>query len=123
MTNRVLRSVYDTVAAKVIKHYIQGCSSCHRLAAPNKFEVPGYQVQPNDVFSHWSIDCIGPFPADPRTGDLHVIIGVDWLSRWAEAHAVNSIDTAACSEFIYTDIVSRILYVVYSIYRRKRKNS
>ena len=94
-------------AAKVIKHYIEGCSACQRLAAPNKFEVPGYQVQPDDVFSHWSIDCIGPFPADPRTGDLHVIMAVDWLSRWAEARAVNSVDAATCSEFIYTDICCR----------------
>ena len=70
-------------AAKVIKHYIEGCSSCQRLAAPNNFEVPGSQVQPNDVFSHWSVDCVGPFPADPRTGDLHVIIAVDRLARWA----------------------------------------
>ena len=48
-------------AAKVIKHYIEGCASCQRLAAPNKFEVPGYQVQLHDVLSHWSVDCVGPF--------------------------------------------------------------
>ena len=94
-------------AARVIKHYIEGCSSCQRLAAPNRFEVPGYQVQPNDVFSHWSVDCVGPFPADPRTGDLHVIIAVEWLSRWAEARPVNSIDAPTCSEFLYSDICCR----------------
>lgn len=94
-------------AAKVIKQYIDGCSACQRLAAPNKFEVPGYQIQPNDIFSHWSVDCIGPFPADPRTGDLHVIIAVDWLSRWAEARAVNNIDADTCSEFLYSEICCR----------------
>ena len=31
-------------AAEVIKQYIEGCSACQQLAAPNKFEVPGYQV-------------------------------------------------------------------------------
>lgn len=94
-------------AAKVLKQYIEGCSACQRLAAPNKFEVPGYRIQPNDVFSHWSIDCIGPFPADPRTGDLHVIIAVDWLTRWAEAKAVNDIDADTCSTFVYEDICCR----------------
>ena len=94
-------------AVKVIRQYIMGCSACQHLSAPNKFEVPGYQVQPNDIFSHWSIDCIGPFPADPRTGDLHVIIAVDWLSRWAEARAINSTDAATCSDFIYSDICCR----------------
>lgn len=79
-------------AAKAIKQYIEGYSACQRLAAPNRFEVPGYQVQPKDVFSHKSIDSIGPFPADPRSGDLHVIIAVEWLTRWVEAKAVNGID-------------------------------
>ena len=94
-------------AAKVIKQYIEGCSACQRLAAPNKFESPGYQLQPNDIFSHWSVDCIGPFPADPRTGDLHVIIAVDWLTRWAEAKAVNNIDADTRSNFLYEDICCR----------------
>ena len=94
-------------AAKVIKQYIEGCSACQRLAAPNKFESPGYQLNPNDIFSHWSVDCIGPFPADPRTGDLHVIIAVDWLTRWAEAKAVNNIDADTCSSFLYDDICCR----------------
>lgn len=97
-------------AAKVIRQYIHGCSACQRLAAPNKFEVPGYQIQPHDIFSHWSGDCISPFPADPRTGDLHVIIAVYWLTRWAEAKAVNNIDADTCSEFLYSDIFCR--YVV-----------
>ena len=94
-------------AIKVIKHYIERYSSCQNLAAPNKFEVPGYQVQLNDIFSHWSVDCVGPFPADPETRDLHVLIAVDWLTRWAEARAVNSIDAASSSEFIYTKIFCR----------------
>lgn len=61
-------------SAKVIRQYISGCSACQKLASPLKFEVPSYQIQPNDVFSHWLVDCVGPFPADPRTGDLYVII-------------------------------------------------
>ena len=77
------------------------------MAALNKFEVPGYQVQPNNVFSHWSVDYIGPFPADPRTGDLHVIIAIDWLTRWVEASAINSVDAETCSTFIYEDICCR----------------
>lgn len=53
------------------------------------------------------MDCIGPFPADPRTGDLHDIIAVDWLTRWAEAKVVNNIDADTCSEFLYSDICCR----------------
>lgn len=91
-------------AAQDIKHYIESCSACQHLAAPNRFEVPGYQVQPNDVFSHWSVHCIGPCPADPRTGDLHVIIAMDWLSRWGEARAMNSVDADSGNSYIYTDM-------------------
>ena len=53
------------------------------------------------------MDCVGPFPADPHTGDLHVIIAVDWLSRWAEAKAINSTNTATCSDFLYSEVCCR----------------
>ena len=79
--NHFRRRYWTPCASKVIRQYIQVCSSCQRFAAPNKFEVPGYQVQPSDVLSHWSIDCIGHFPADPDTGDTFVIMAVEWLSR------------------------------------------
>ena len=92
------------VAAKVIKQYINGFSSRQRLAAPNKYEVPGYQIQPADIFSHWSVDDIGPFPANPCTSDLHVTIDVDGLPCWAEAKAVNNTDADTCSEFLYSEI-------------------
>ena len=50
--HRGLASVYNhfrlrywtPCASKVIRQYIQGCPSCQRFAAQNKFEVPGYQV-------------------------------------------------------------------------------
>ena len=42
-----------------------------RMPMPNKFEAPGHQVQPSDVFSHWSVDYAGTFPV--CTSDLHVI--------------------------------------------------
>ena len=113
--HRGLASVYNhfrlrywtPCASKVIRQYIQGCSSCQRFAAPNKFEVPGYQVQPSDVLSHWSIDCIGPFPADPGTGDTFVIMAVEWLSRWPEAMSSRSIDAVAIAEFVYHRICCR----------------
>ena len=31
---------------------VQSCATCQWFSAPNKFEVPGYQVQPLDVLSH-----------------------------------------------------------------------
>ena len=84
------------MAAKVIKQYIAGCSSRQRLAATNKFEVPRYQIQPADIFSHWSVDYIGPFPANPHISNLHVIIDVDGLpyvmngSKWRVARLGNT---------------------------------
>ena len=113
--HRALASVYNyfrlrywtPCASKVIRQYIQGGSSCQRFAAPNKFEVPGYQIQPSDVLSHWSIDCIGPFPADPATGDIFVIMAIEWLSRWPEAMPSRSIDAVAIAEFVYHRICCR----------------
>lgn len=113
--HRGLPSVYNLFrlrywtpcASKVIKQYIQGCPNCQQFAAPNKFEVPGYRIQPSDVLSHWSIDCIGPFPADPATGDTFVIMAVEWLSRWPEAMASRSIDAVTIADFIYHRICCR----------------
>ena len=53
------------------------------------------------------MDCISPFPADSRTGDLHVIIAVDWLTRSAEARPVNNIHADTCSEYLYSEICCR----------------
>ena len=61
----------------------------------------GCQIQPSDVLSHWSIDCIGPLPADPATGDTFVVMVIDWLSRWPEAVSSHSIGAATIEEFIY----------------------
>ena len=36
-----------------------------------------------------------------------MIIAVDWLTRWAEAKAVNRVDAEMCSDFIYTDVCCR----------------
>ena len=36
-----------------------------------------------------------------------MIIAIDWLTRWAEAKAVNDIDSDTCSSFVYEDICCR----------------
>jgi len=47
---------------------------------------------------------VGPFLADPATGDVYVILAVEWLSRWPEARASKKIDAPAIADFIYHNI-------------------
>ena len=104
-----------------MKH-ILACQICQQFSKPNPLAAPGYTVNPTDVFSHWSIDFVGPFPdvfshwsidfvrpfpEDMATGNKFVILAVDWLTRWSEGAATKDASPEAAADFIYTHIVTR----------------
>lgn len=68
------------------------CVVCHRFAANNKFVIPGYIHDHNDIFKPWSIDFAGLFSGDRENHTKYVVLGIDFLSRWAEAEPVVSAD-------------------------------
>lgn len=94
-------------AWKIIERHIQSCVVCQEFTKPNPLAAPGYKVQPSDVFTHWSIDFAGPFPADSESGCRYVCIAVEWVTRWAEAAATREATPEVAADFIYEYIVTR----------------
>ena len=60
------------------------------------------------VFEKWAIDFVGPINSPGKqTGVRYIIIGTEYLTRWAEAKAVRNCDAATAAQFIFENIISR----------------
>jgi hypothetical protein len=91
---------------KVVLRHILKCETCQRFAKANKFDSPNYTIQLYDIFKHWSIDFMGPFPPDPE-GNCYAIIAVETLSRWAEGIPTKTATASDAAHFLYNHIVAR----------------
>ena len=51
-----------------------------------------------DLFYVWGIDFMGPFPMS--FGNSYILVGVDYVSKWAESIRVNTMITEPFSSFL-----------------------
>nr|GEV33083.1 reverse transcriptase domain-containing protein [Tanacetum cinerariifolium] len=58
--------------------------------ANKKDELPQNSIQVCEIFNVWGIDFMGPFPSSK--GKKHIIVAVDYLSKWVEAKALPTND-------------------------------
>ena len=58
-----------------------------------------------EVFDCWSLDFMGPFP--PSFGNLYILLGVDYVSKWVETVACKSNDHKVVLKFLKENIFSR----------------
>ncbi|MCO5600690.1 hypothetical protein L7F22_054805 [Adiantum nelumboides] len=54
-------------------------------------------------FEKWGIDAIGPLPRS-NSGKLYIIMGVDYMTRWAEATTSARITAKEVAKFVYESI-------------------
>ncbi|RVW50179.1 Retrovirus-related Pol polyprotein from transposon opus [Vitis vinifera] len=72
-----------TLTAKVV-HNVNNWGNQHKVSnASNHICVV-------EVFDCWGLDFMGPFP--PSFGNLYILVGVDYVSKWVEAVACKSND-------------------------------
>ncbi|XP_024024255.1 uncharacterized protein LOC112092393 [Morus notabilis] len=57
-------------------------------------------------FAKWGVDLIGPLHLAPG-GFKFAIVAVDYYTKWAEAKALTTTTKAACTNFMWNDIVCR----------------
>ncbi|RVW31650.1 Retrovirus-related Pol polyprotein from transposon 17.6 [Vitis vinifera] len=60
------------------------------------------------VFDCWGLDFMGPFPHS--FGNLYILVGVDYVSKWVEAVACKSNDHKVVLKFLKENIFSRTAY-------------
>ncbi|MCO5599747.1 hypothetical protein L7F22_053854 [Adiantum nelumboides] len=57
-------------------------------------------------FERWGIDAIGPLPM-AQSGKQYIIVGVDYMTRWAEAAATTRITAKDVAKFVFENICCR----------------
>ncbi|XP_027177519.1 uncharacterized protein LOC113776533 [Coffea eugenioides] len=83
------------------------CRSCQLHSpvhhAPTQEMIPLQSPWP---FFQWGVDLLGPFPRAPG-GYEHVIVVVDYFTKWVEAEPLNSISGRSVQKFLWRNLVCR----------------
>jgi len=91
-----------------VRHFVRSCPFCQTFK-PRVGRKAGKLSPikpPQHVFDQLGIDHLGPFKETDR-GNQHLIVLIDYLSRYVEAEAVPSTDTAAVLRFLKDRIFTR----------------
>ncbi|GJZ58757.1 reverse transcriptase domain-containing protein [Tanacetum coccineum] len=60
--------------------------------------MPQNSIQVWEIFDVWGIDFMGPFPSS--RGNKHILVAVDYLSKWVEAKALPTDDARVVVKFL-----------------------
>ncbi|KAK4405905.1 hypothetical protein Sango_0597000 [Sesamum angolense] len=58
-----------------------------------------------EIFDVWGVDFMGPFPSS--CGFSYILLAVDYVSKWVEAKATRTDDSAAVIGFVKSHIFNR----------------
>ena len=71
--------------------FVLSCDECQRIGnISRRQEIPmnySLVIEPFDV---WGFDYMGPFPSS--NGYTHILVVVDYVTKWVEAIPTNSVD-------------------------------
>ncbi|KAK1417533.1 hypothetical protein QVD17_26662 [Tagetes erecta] len=86
---------------------LRKCTSCQRYAPmalrPKNDLVPVTTAWP---FQKWAVDIVGPFP-EVAGRVKHLIVGVDYFTKWTEAKPLATISAVQVKKFLWEHIVCR----------------
>jgi transposase InsO family protein len=105
---RICRSCFWPGMQRYIRNYVHSCSSCQR----RKNTSPRIQGQlqsiepPAHPFHTVGIDFLGPLPRS-NNGNRHLLVAIDYLTRFAETRAVPQADSHSVARFHLEQIVLR----------------
>jgi hypothetical protein len=90
-----------------VYQYTRSCDLCQKGKPANRH--PFGLLQPiavNRPFELIGMDCLGPFPVS-KSGNRHIVVATDYLTRWAEAIAVPDISAETIATLLLRDIIPR----------------
>ncbi|MCO5563117.1 hypothetical protein L7F22_016753 [Adiantum nelumboides] len=89
-----------------VRHWCQSCHRCQRAGDRRFTYEPQTPILAHGPFEKWRIDAIGPLPR-ATSGKLYIIMGVDYMTRWAEATTTSRITAIEVAKFIFEHICCR----------------
>ncbi|XP_060972217.1 uncharacterized protein LOC133038172 [Cannabis sativa] len=86
--------------------YCKACERCQKLGSVSRRNMmPLNPILIIDVFDVWGIDFMGHFPNS--FGNLYILVGVDYVSKWVEVVACHTNDHKVVVRFLKENIFSR----------------
>lgn len=108
LAHKIVRQGYfwPTLAADC-KAFAKKCENCQKFAnVPRQSPTLPSSILSPIPFATWGIDIMGPFPK--ARGELqYVMVGIDYMTKWAEAKALRTITQDDAIRFVQDHIVTR----------------
>nr|GEX19833.1 reverse transcriptase domain-containing protein [Tanacetum cinerariifolium] len=89
--------------------FVKNCDSCQRQGKNSqRDEMPQNSIQICEIFDVWGIDFMGPFSSS--RGNKHILMAVDYLSKWLEAKALPTNDARVMLKYEVTHRLSTVYH-------------
>ncbi|GKV13228.1 hypothetical protein SLEP1_g24272 [Rubroshorea leprosula] len=108
LAHKVLRQGYYWLNMyKDATQFVQRCQKCQFFAhlTHQPVEELTSLVAPWP-FAQWGVDLLGPFMKGVG-GVTHLIVGVDYFTKWVEARPLSSITSKRVEDFLFSSIIYR----------------
>ena len=89
-----------------VHHYCMTCHECQGASDRRLTYNPQTPILLYRPFEKWGIDAIGPVPQS-TSRKRFIIMGVDYMTTWAEAIATTSVTAKEVARFVYENICCR----------------
>ncbi|GKA20637.1 reverse transcriptase domain-containing protein [Tanacetum coccineum] len=90
---------YRPTIIKEAHTLVQLCKSCQKTRNISKRDkMPLNNIQVCEIFYIWGIDFVEPFPKSHKFE--YILVAVDYISKWAEAHALPTNDARVVVTFL-----------------------
>jgi hypothetical protein len=86
--------------------FCRSCDKCQRSGnISSRNQMPLQNILVVELFDVWGIDFMGPFPNS--YGNLYILVGVDYVSKWVEAVPSKTNDHKVVVKFLQDNIFTR----------------
>jgi hypothetical protein len=87
----VAGSYYWPALYSDVAHFVRTCPACNaaKSSSQARFGVESFATVPDEPFSHWAMDMVGPMPRSKSGNDL-IVTWVDRTSKMIVAEAIRS---------------------------------